>query len=118
MKWGVSAIVRREGWHPAIWSDANSSPQAVIGGLLSLSRIPTSETGTETDIDTVKLPSDPVRKSLVELNLDQFPPVRRAMGSVDLTMLDEFGSDKKMGKGRQEPPGHRISTAPRRNDLQ
>jgi len=27
--------------------------QAVIGGLLSLSRVATSEAGTETDIDTV-----------------------------------------------------------------
>ena len=44
--------------------------QAVIGGLLSLSRVPTSETSTETDIDIVKLPRDPVRKSLVELNPD------------------------------------------------
>ena len=57
-----------------------------------LSRVPTSEAGTETDIDTVKLPRDPVKKTLVELNPDQFLPVRRAMGSVDLAMLDEFGS--------------------------
>ena len=63
--------------------------QAVIGGLLS-----PRATGTETDIDTVTLPRDPVRKSLVGLNLDQFRPVRRDMGSLDLTMLDEFESNK------------------------
>jgi len=31
--------------------------QAVIGGLLSLSRVQTSESGTDTDIKTVMLPS-------------------------------------------------------------
>jgi len=77
--------------HPAYTAPILSHrQQAVIGGLLS----PTRETNTETDIDTVTLPRDPVRKSLVGLNLDQFRPVRRDMGSLDLTMLDEFESNK------------------------
>ena len=69
---------------------------------------------TGTDRDTVKLPRESERKSLVELNPDLFPPIRKSMGSVYLAMLDEFGSDKpykKGGKGRQEPPVKRISTA-------
>jgi len=58
----------------------------------------------ETDIDTVKLSRDPVKMALAEINPDQFPPERKAMG-VDLIMWDEFGSDmsyKIGGKGRQE----------------
>jgi hypothetical protein len=77
---------------------------------MSLSRVP-SDTGTESDRDTVKLPGEPERKSLVDLNPELFPPMRQTMGSVDLAMLDEFGSDKpykKGGKGRQEPPVKRI----------
>jgi hypothetical protein len=57
-------------------------------------RIPTSEAGTETDRDTVKLPRESERKSLVDLNPELFPPMRSTMGSVDLAMLDEFGSKK------------------------
>ena len=75
--------------------------QEIIGGLLSLSRVPTSETGTETDRDTVKLPRESERKSLAELNPDLFLQIRKTMGSVDLAMLDEFGSNKPYKKGRK-----------------
>jgi hypothetical protein len=44
--------------------------------------------------DTVKLPRESERKSLVDLNPELFPPMRSTMGSVDLAMLDEFGSKK------------------------
>ena len=49
----------RDADHPA-YTVPNLSlrQQAVIGGLLSLSRVPTSEVGTESDRDTVKLPRE------------------------------------------------------------
>jgi hypothetical protein len=111
-------IPARDGDHPAYTVPIlGHRQQEVIGGLLSLSRVQTSETGTESDRDTVKLPRESERKSLVELNPDLFPPIRKSMGSVDLAMLDEFGSDKpykKGGNGRQEPLVKRISTAPQK----
>ena len=82
----------RDGDHPAYTVPILSHrQQEVIGGLLSLSRVQTSDTGTESDRDTVKLPRESERKSLVDLNPDLFPPIRKSMGSVDLAMLDEFG---------------------------
>ena len=108
-------IPARDGDHPAYTVPILSHrQQEVIGGLLSLSRVQTSETGTESDRDTVKLPRESEGKSLVDLNPDLFPPIRKSMESVDLVMLDEFGSDKpykKGGKSRQKPPVKRISTA-------
>jgi len=114
-------VPARDGDHPAYTVPILSHrQQEVIGGLLSLSRVQTSETGTESDSDTVKLPRESERKSLVDLNPDLFPPIRKSMGSVDLAMLDELGSDKpykKGGKGRHEPPVKRISIAPQKCDL-
>jgi len=37
---------------------------------MSLLRVPTSEAGTEANIETVKFPTDPVKKTLVKLNPD------------------------------------------------
>ena len=48
--------------------------QAVIGGLLSLSRVQTRESGEEADTETVKLPREPAKKTLAQLNPDNFPP--------------------------------------------
>ena len=44
--------------------------------------------------------------ALVELNPDLFPPVRKTMGGVDLTMLDEFGSNNPYKKGENDDKNH------------
>ena len=105
----------RDADHPAYTvPNLSHRQQAVIGGLLSLSRVPTSEAGTESDRDTVKLPRESERKSLVDLNPELFPPMRQTMGSVDLAMLDEFGSKKPYKKGGKQ--AQRASTAPQKKD--
>ena len=99
----------RDGDHPAYTVPILSHrQQEVIGGLLSQSRVLTSETGTETDRDTVKLPRESERKSLAELNPDLFPRTRKTMGSVDLAMLNEFGSNKQSHtrKGEKDDRNH------------
>ena len=106
----------RDADHPAYTvPNLSHRQQAVVGGLLSLSRVPTSEEGTESDRDTFKLPREPERKSLVDLNPELFPPMRHTMGSVDLAMLDEFGSRKPYKKGGKQT--QRASTAPQKKDL-
>ena len=94
----VPAPVEREGDERPAYSEHNLShkQQQVIGGLLSLSRVQTSESGTEADLETATLPA---KKTLAQLNPDHFPPVRQSIGTMDLTLLDEFGTDKPYKKG-------------------
>jgi hypothetical protein len=93
----------RDADHPAYTvPNLSHRQQAVVGGLLSQSRVPTSEAGTESDKDTVKLPRESEQKSLVDLNPELFPPMRHSMESVDLAMLDEFGSKKSYKKGGKQ----------------
>ena len=40
------------------------------------------------------MPRGPAKKTLSQLNPDNLPPVRKSIGIMDLTVLDEFGTDK------------------------
>ena len=98
--------------HPAYTvPNLSHKQQAVIGELLSLSRVQTSESGTEEDIETVALPIEPVKNTLAQLNPEKFPPVHNSIGTMDLTMLDGFGTDKPYKKGEKGPVYHRPQTS-------
>ena len=64
-----------------------------------MSRVQTSDSGTETDLETATLPREPAKKTLAQLNPGHFSPVRQSIGTMDLTLLDEFGTDKPYKKG-------------------
>ena len=49
----------------------------------------------------MKLPREPAKKTLEKLH--HFPPVRKSIGTMDLTLLDEFGRDKRYKKGGRVP---------------
>ena len=108
----------RDADHPAYTVPILSHrQQEVIGGLLSLSRVPTtSEADTESDKDTVKLPRESERKTLVDLNPELFPPMRQTMGSVDLALLDEFGSKTPYKKGGETDATSKHGTLEEKTD--
>jgi len=109
----VPAPVEWEGDEGPAYTEHNLShkQQQVIGGLLSLSRVHTSESGTEAELETAKLPREPAKKTLAQLNPDHFPPARKSIGTMDLSMLDEFGTDKPYKKaGRVTVPPNTKTT--------
>jgi len=62
-------------------------------------------------ISNVELPSEPSKKTLAQLNPENLPPVRESIVTMDLTMLDEFGTDKPYKKGGKGPVSHRTQTS-------
>ena len=50
-------------------------------------------------METVKLPREPARKTLAQLNPENFPPMRNSIDTMDLTLLDKVGTDKPYKKG-------------------
>ena len=65
-----------------------------------------------------KLPREPTKKTLAQLNPDHFPPVRNSIGTMDLTILDKFGTNKPYRKGvKDQNPSVKPHRLRRRDQL-